>query len=579
MHEPEMRDLPNPLSGRGGEETPVATGADAPQPAHVLAASPNQQSTLPGTANRAEDPAPKSIGVVDIGTNSIHLVMAEASASGNFRILGRDKVMVQLGKGGFKSHRLTPNAMRDGIDTLKRFNKLARLKKINRLRAYATSAVREATNGGEFVARVREQLDLNIQVISPEEEARLIFLAVSHSMALNETNCLVADIGGGSLEMIVGNRSTTQLLGSAKLGASRLAELFLENDPPRMAEIKALRRHIQVQLDPWLAKIRDTSPQSLIGTSGTVECLFEMIGGSLGNPEMDPLGPATVMRSQIKTLIARLRDLPRPERLKLPGMENRRVDMILPGAIVLHTLMKELGMESIQFCGAGLREGMILDHVARKRRSLEARVTWPDPRPRSVIHLAERCCYHRGHAEKVAQLSLKLFDGLREIHGLGDEYREWLHYGALLHDIGYHIGHRGHHKHSYYLIRHGELRGFEPQEIEVIANIARYHRKESPKRDHFSFQNLTKKHRKAVKKLSVLLRLANALDRTHYGVVDDVHSSVYNDHVDLEVCTGRDAELEMWAAHRLRPVFEKRYKRSLNLRLATWASEDTLRDD
>lgn len=513
-------------------------------------------------------------GAIDVGTNSIHLVMVEISPEGDFRILGREKEMVQLGKGGFARHVLTSRAMSDGVNTLKRFIKMARLKGIGRLRAVATSAVREARNGGDFVRRVQDELGLDLHVISAEEEARLIYLAVRHAVDCGDGDNLIADIGGGSLEIIIGNESRSELLFSVKLGASRLAELFLHSDPPAANELKALRQHVERQLAPVMERIGRRRIVRGIVTSGTIENVATICAYRRGTREIEPFTQLRIRRSELKGLIADLSGLSREERSRVPGLDARRVEAIVPAGVVLHMLMRKLDLDEVEYCEMALREGVIIDHIARHRVGLRARATWPDPRPRSVFHLAERCNYRAEHAEQVARLALSLFDQLAGLHRLDARYREMLRFACLLHDVGYLISHESHHKHSYYLIRNGGLQGFHEAEIELIANLARYHRKGRPKKSHYSFQNLAGVHRPVLRRLIPLIRLANALDRTHYSVVESLACRVLPDRVSLHVHARRDAELELWTASLHRRLFERQFGVPLEIVPAVPASED-----
>ncbi|MGQ9649645.1 MAG: Ppx/GppA phosphatase family protein [Phycisphaerae bacterium] len=510
-------------------------------------------------------PPVTTIGAIDVGTNSIHLVMAEISPDGDFRILGRDKEMVQLGKGGFAQHVLTVRAMNDGLATLRRFVKMAKLKGITRLKAVATSAVREAKNGGDFVSRVREQIGLDLRVISAEEEARLIYLAVRHATDLGEGDNLIVDIGGGSLEIIVGNAHRADLLCSMKLGASRLAELYLHSDPPQASELKALRHHVEESLLPLVDRLGQRRFHRCIATSGTVQNLAAVCAYRRGTREIEPVTQLRIDRTELKTLLSELSQMNRLERSRIPGIDGRRADSVLPATILLYSLARTFDTSTVEYCDMALREGAIIDHIARHRAGLQARVTWPDPRTRSVLYLGERCGYRVAHAEQVARLALSLFDQLAPIHRLDARYYELLKYACLLHDIGYMISHQSHHKHSYYLIRNGGLQGFKEAEIEVIANLARYHRKGRPKKSHYSYQNLNSADRPAVRRLIPLVRLANALDRTHYSVVDSLACSVSRGQVRIRVNTKKDAELELWTAGLHRSTFEKEYGMSLHI--------------
>lgn len=507
-------------------------------------------------------------GAIDIGTNSVHFVLVEISPEGDFRFLGSDKEMVKLGQGGFSQNVLTQEAMDAGVATLRRFKQMAQSKGVRKLKAVATSAVREAHNGGDFVKRVQDELDLDINVISMEEEGRLIYLGVQNAVDLRLQDNLIVDIGGGSVEIIVGDAREAKLIRSVKLGGSRLAELFLHSDPNDTQEIKALRQHISKKLDPVLAEISKFSITRCIGTSGTIRSLTSLCERRRGAPRDDPNAIQRLTYGELRDTSALLQNLPRAKRLQIAGMDTRRVDQCLPAALVLEQIMKAVNVDALEHCTHALREGVIVDYIGTHRRKLLARATWPDPRMRSVIQLAERCQYRPEHSEHVAAIAVQLFDGLRPLHGLGAPYRELLLYAGLLHDIGYLIDHQAHHKHAYYLISNGRLKGFDAQEIQIIANVARYHRKDRPRKSHYSFQQLQQAHREPVRLLAVIMRLSDALDRTHYQVVDGVTATIADEEVTLTVRANQDAELELWTARRAADIFKREFGRSLALRIA-----------
>ncbi|MBX3394605.1 MAG: Ppx/GppA family phosphatase [Phycisphaerae bacterium] len=513
--------------------------------------------------------APMKLGAIDVGTNSIHLVMAEISPQGDFHVLGTDKDMVQLGKGGFQDHILTDDAINKGIEALKRFLKMAELKGVTKIKAVATSAVREARNGGEFVDRAAAETGLDLRVITSEEEGRLIYLGVRHAVDLGRAENLIIDIGGGSVEFIVGSANCASLIHSVKLGGSRMAELFIRSDPPRSAEIKALRRHIQRQVAPLYDHVRTfPAPLRCIGTSGAIKSLAVICAHLRGASYDEESTQLCISHEELKPLLAVLTGTTRAERLEIPGMDARRVDACLPAATLLHLVMKSLRIPRIEYCDFALREGVIVDYIGSHRRKLQARATWPNPRMRSVVQLAERCNYRREHADQVARLAGQLFDQLQPLHQMDGRFKELLVYAALLHDVGYMISQRGHHKHSYYLIRNGELKGFTDQEIEIIANIARYHRKERPKKPHFSYQQLDPVFRKPVRKLAVILRVANALDRTHYSVIRDIDCRIGDGVVVIEAVATLDAELELYTTRRHERLFSREFGARLEVRIA-----------
>ncbi len=524
----------------------------------------------PGRGTSESLPPATKFGAIDVGTNSIHLVLAEISPQGDFKVLGREKDMVQLGKGGFAEHVLTAQSMEAGLRTLGRFKRLAESQGVTKLRVVATSAVREASNGGEFVERVWDELGLRVHVIAAEQEARLIYIGVRHAVDLGDApdaESLIIDIGGGSVEMIAGNAERAAVLTSVKLGASRLAELFIRSDPLARDDVRNLRRHIRHQLDPVLNRLKALPIRRGLITSGSAKNLALICAVMRGEPSPDE-SRLRIHREEARTLRDKLTRMSRAERLRVEGLDPKRVDACIPAVTVIARLMKLLNLDVLEHCDFALREGVMIDYIARKRGKLRARAAWPNPRPRSVMQLAERCDYRAEHAHHVADLAGSLFDGLQSVHKLDPSYRELLTYAGLLHDIGHLISHDGHHKHSYYLISNGSLKGFTPQEVEIIANIARYHRKERPKKSHFSFQNLDPEHQKPVRRLALLLRLADALDRTGFSLVRSVQCQPGPDGVTIRAEMASDAELELWCARRHAAAFRREFDLRLRIRLS-----------
>jgi exopolyphosphatase/guanosine-5'-triphosphate,3'-diphosphate pyrophosphatase len=245
------------------------------------------------------------------------------------------------------------------------------------------------------------------------------------------------------------------------------------------------------------------------------------------------------------------------KRVRVPGMEPRRADLSPAGAVLLDTLLRRLGAEEFTLCDLSLREGVVLDYIARHRKEIAQADRYPDVRRRSIIELAERCSYWPEHAQQIAKLSTTLFDQTRSVHGLTDKEREWLEYAAILHDVGVHISYERHHKHSEYLIRNGDLRGFEPEEIETIALVARYHRRATPRKRHSVLRGFSGKRRRTIRTLSAILRLAESLDRSHAQTISGVEFHDRGEDALLQLRTRSDAELELWAANRHAVPFER----------------------
>jgi exopolyphosphatase/guanosine-5'-triphosphate,3'-diphosphate pyrophosphatase len=256
------------------------------------------------------------------------------------------------------------------------------------------------------------------------------------------------------------------------------------------------------------------------------------------------------------------------ERLALPGQDPRRVDLIVAGAVLLDTILKRLGAETLTLCDLALREGLIIDYIRHNQRQIAQVDRIPDVRRRSTLELAERCSYLPEHSNQVARLALTLFDQTRDLHRLGAREREWLEYGALLHDIGTHISFPRHHRHSQYLIMNGDLRGFQPEEIEAIALIARYHRRGTPKKTHEEYARLSAPVRRAVQFLASMLRIAEGLDRSHSGIVTGIEVTARRKVVTLALQAEGDAELEVWAATRHVEPLSRLLGREIRLTIA-----------
>lgn len=508
------------------------------------------------------------VAAIDIGSNSIHMIVAQINADGTMTTLWRVKEMVGLGRLSFPSHRLTRDAMDQAMAALGRIQQAAQQRRVERILAVATSAVREADNGGDFMERIRRKLGLHVRVISAREEARLIYLAVRHAAPLGNDPELIIDVGGGSVELIVGNAKQANLLESRKLGAARMTAQFVKSDPISDDERTALLKHYDKELGPLCDQIAALKPVTAIGTSGTLENLAAMSDPETAAATNGTETPLVIDKGRFQAMLGELIVSKAKDRAKMPGLDPQRQDQVLAGALLINQLFECLKLKKIRICRSALREGVVLDWVQRHIPELAVRREVPDPRRRSVLGLARRCEWNKPHSEQVTRLALEIFDDLKSLHGLGPAERELVEYGATLHDIGWHIGGKGHHKHSMYLVRHGGLKGFSDEEVEVIANIARYHRKSPPKAKHLEYQGLSARAKRIVDVGAGILRIADGMDRSHAGVIQDVKCSA-GDNGDI-VCTlaaKSDAALELWAAKRKDDLFKKAFGRGIAFKL------------
>jgi exopolyphosphatase/guanosine-5'-triphosphate,3'-diphosphate pyrophosphatase len=439
--------------------------------------------------------------------------------------------------------------MTAALQALSKFERLARSHQVDEILAAATSATREAENGGELLGAIERQTGIKPRIITGTEEARLIHRAAVYGVDTPKP-AVVIDIGGGSVEVTLGAGDEVRFARSFKLGAIRLTERFVTSDPLARRDERRMIEHIAAQVDRYLDHIVDAGYDRVIGTSGTILSLGTIATavdrGSAPTEIRNLRVPAKAIRRVRKMVCA----LPLEQRLELPAMDPRRADLSVAGAVLLDALLRRLGAREITLCDLALREGLVIDFIQRNRKHIRQVDEVPDIRRRSVLELAERCRWEDQHSRQVARLALALFDGLRAVHGQGDRDREWLEYAAFLHDIGNHISFERHHRHSYYLIKNGDLRGFEPEEIEVIALAARYHRRAEPRRSHDGYGDLPGELRRTVRLLGALLRVAESLDRSRNGVVRSVSVSTTGDQIGIEVEASGDVELEMWAAHR-----------------------------
>jgi exopolyphosphatase/guanosine-5'-triphosphate,3'-diphosphate pyrophosphatase len=360
------------------------------------------------------------------------------------------------------------------------------------------------------------------------------------------------------------------ILESRKLGAARMTARFVKHDPPDADDIERLRKFYRSELMPIMrGSIRPAGPQRLVGTSGTLENIAAMCAlvktGKRGRSDDDD--GKSIPSAKLDTLVKLLLKTTSEQRASFPGLDAQRKDQIVAGVVLVQEIFaatRAAGLDHLDrvcMCDAALREGILVDYVERKLPKMQIRREVPDPRRRSVLDLCRRSQWHREHSEQVTGLTLRLFDDLQGVHGLGQLDRELIEYAAMMHDIGWHIGRKGHHKHSAYLIRHGKLKAFTDEEVEIMANIARYHRKATPGKKHDDYAALPARARRTVDVGAALLRVADGLDRSHAKVVRDISCKVKPDLVKIRLHTRADAQLEIWGATRKSELFEKVMKR------------------
>lgn len=517
----------------------------------------------------------RTLAAIDVGTNSIHMVIVRIQPTlPSFSIIAKEKTTVRLGDRDKRTGNLTDAAMERAMATLKRCQEISKSLNVEQIIAVATSAMREAPNGRDFLQRVENELGLWINLISGPEEARRIYLGVLSGMEFNNKPHIVIDIGGGSTELILGDGHEPRSLSSTKVGAVRLTAEHLTTDPVSQAEFLSLQAYIRGMLERPVeelqAHLQPGEVPRLVGTSGTIETLATWHAREKLGFVPAPLHGHSFSLKELREMVNRLRRLSVAERAQLPGLSDRRSEIILAGALILQEAMVLLGVESLVICERALREGVIVDWMLT-HGLIEDRLRYQGSvRQRSILKTAQKYRVNLKYSDRVARLALSLFDQTQGVlHHWSEEERELLWAAAILHNCGHHIGHSAHHKHSYYLIRHSDLLGYTETEVETIANLARYHRKSSPKKKHESYRNLTsKKHRRVVDQLSPLLRLAVALDRRQIGAIKQVLCQLQPEtgefHLRLQPAqTGDDCALELWSLNQKQSSFEAEYNLKL----------------
>jgi exopolyphosphatase/guanosine-5'-triphosphate,3'-diphosphate pyrophosphatase len=495
---------------------------------------------------------PVRLASVDAGSNAIRLLVAEFRAPGQYEVLTQERASVRLGHGVFLTGRLTEASMDAAVEVLTSFATTMRDLRVAACRAVATSAVREASNGERFRARVRKQAGLDLGVISGSEEARFVHLAVRGTVDLAGREWVLADLGGGSVEVSLIDDGGILWSESHTMGSIRLLEELSQGGDEPGGFYRLLEEYTNTLRLPSAARYRN--PAGFIATGGNIESLALLAGLDAGP------APARLPLARLLGIIETLSHLSYRERVEQLGLREDRADVVLPAALVYARLAKLAGAAEIVVPKVGLKEGVLLDlaedvtarpeHVGRIEAELSG----------AAISLGRRYMFDEGHARQVTALALSLFDQLGPLHGLGASERRLLLAAGLLHDVGQYISYKRHHKHSLYLISASELPGFSEADIGVVANVARYHRRSGPSGEHEAFAVLSPSDQARVKRLAAILRLADALDREHSDRVKRVVAEIGKNEVLLRLEGNSDLLLEKWSLERKSQLFRDTFK-------------------
>jgi exopolyphosphatase / guanosine-5'-triphosphate,3'-diphosphate pyrophosphatase len=485
------------------------------------------------------------------------MVIVQVEEHRIFEIVDREKEMVFLGKKSLLSGRLTEDSIQRGLQALKNLKAIADSHKVEKIIATATSAVREASNGREFVSLVKNTVGIDVQILSGNEEGRLITLAVRDYIDLKNRRALICDIGGGSIELIVADARHIYFSESLKAGVIRLTERFIQQDPPSTSELKKLTKWLKRKLEPLSRRIQDLNPEIAIGTSGTILAFGQMVDAARKSGK-NKSEKEIITVDDVEEINEELEVLPLEDRLKFPGLDKKRADQIIAGGILLEMVMETCRINQMTLCDRALREGLIANYLIREIPSQPARMQARELRSMSVLNLLNRWEIDKTHAEQCSKLALQLFDSLENFHQFGPPVRELLEYSTLLHDIGRVISYPDHHLHGWYIVKNSNLIGFQATEIDVLAATVAYHRRKKPKKKDPFLRELKKSNRRIVRLMSAILRVADALDRQHNSQVSRISAtSEKSGHLAITIYTNHPAFIPLRAAAQKSDLLQK----------------------
>ena len=504
--------------------------------------------------NWLEEKATRVFAAVDIGANSVRLKVARVVRH-SLETIHEDRAVTRLGESVFRAGMISPQAMDATVKALRQFHRFVQGCGADRVWVVATSAVREARNSINFVAWVHTATGWKVETISGLEEGRLIHLGLVTNSKIGRGKTLLADLGGGSCELTISDNGHIREMVSLPLGAVRLAGEFLLHDPPRPVEINRLREDIREEIDRVSKPIVAANIKSVLATSGTAAAVAQAARAFRTGNKREGIRP--VSGAGVFLLAEELSKLTVKDRAKLPGIGPRRAEIIVAGAYVYAELMKRCRLGNFRYSPLGLRDGMLAQMLAEHDKATESRKQIEAERKDALLATCRRYHVDIEAAENVRQLSVQLFRDLRRVHSLPEEYESWLSAAALLHDIGSFVNRSGRHRHTYYLISHGEIFGFTPEQRQIIAAIARYIGKSKPNIYDSAMKSLSRSHQELVPRAVVLLRLAKAMNHGLSKNISRVTAEVGGGKALLKLKATKSADLEFWVLRKERANFRE----------------------
>ncbi|GAB5466858.1 MAG: Ppx/GppA phosphatase family protein [Candidatus Kapaibacteriales bacterium] len=543
----------------------------------------SEYETKGNIQTKVTERAMQRIAAIDIGTNSFHMVIAEIDSSGIINVLNREKSMVRLGKGGRDMKNLSEDAMARGVEALVGFSKIAEAEGA-KVRAVATSAVREADNKAEFLDRVKEACGIDIEVISGIEEARIIYVGVINGLPVFDNQILLVDIGGGSTETVVGTKGNVLHCHSDKLGTIRLTERHLGGVGAKSKitkeQILNAEKHVMTLAARTFSSINKYGYEKLIGTSGTITNLVEMTYLRLHGSLPEGVNGLEVSSEEFIKTIEEIKTRARNGNInEISGLDSGRADIILAGAIIMQQYVEKTKAKSITISSYALREGTLYDTYQRAKKNAKSKednlTTLGTLRLRSVKSLAAKYGYDKAHTEFMLKLAEKFYDELKPIHKYNVKERELMTAAVYLHDVGTMISADSHHKHSHYIISNSNMPGYTYGETNLIGLIARYHRKSHPKKKHQHYAELSEASKEKIWYLASIIRICEGLERRQSQMIEDIkikltESKKGKNTIDItlipkERCS--DPEIEQWGGDMRKGMMEEAYNARVNINI------------
>jgi exopolyphosphatase/guanosine-5'-triphosphate,3'-diphosphate pyrophosphatase len=489
-----------------------------------------------------------ALAAIDIGTNAIRLVISDVDAKLSTRTIQSFREPVRLGQEVFTEGRISEQTITRAVEAFSRFRARIDENAVSHVKAVATSAVREAQNSEIFLDRVLQSSRIEIEVISAQEEARLIHLAVARTVDFKNRVAMLVDIGGGSVEITIATDKRILLAESYKMGSVRLLEILDEHTLGEARFNRMVVEYVDATYRRMRKAIGKQKIELCVGTGGSSECM-----GELRQLLYDKNSSQKITADELSRLVTHLESMTTEERVERLQLRPDRADVIVPAAIVLNAMVERTKVSEVVIPGVGLKDGVLLDLA---KDVFSGPLLPEDQIIDSAMQLGRKFNFDEEHATVVARFAIAIYDATASLHNLGGQTRLLLEVASLLHDIGYFLNLSGHHKHTYYLLTASPILGLSTAQMAVVANTARYHRKSFPKPQHEPYRTLPSKDRITVSKLAGILRLADAIDYEHGGKVSDIDVDLSKNTLTLRLRGEGDLMLEKWALTKKASLFE-----------------------